>query len=264
MSLLGLLLREAVADERLGFSPCQGVRILTRHPAERPTATAGQVNRIAERISRHSDQVLVITAAYTGMRWGELAGLAKKNTHLGDCLIRIHPEHGALHEVRGTLYLGPPKTTAAVRDIHLPPFLTELLQTVIDSHDHPLVFCGARGAFLRRSSMSRRAWRPAVNGDPATRTPPIIENLHLHDLRHTHKTWLIENDIPRSSPSPQTRPPPTRRPRRLQPRHPRHDRPHHQQPPSTLGSHPHRRQPPPPASRGLTAPHAHSGRAGAP
>jgi integrase len=99
MSLLSLLLREAVADRRIGFNPGHGIRVTTGHRLERTPATAQQINRITERIRRRSDQILVITAAYTGMRWGELAGLAKANTHLGDGHISIHPEVGALHEV---------------------------------------------------------------------------------------------------------------------------------------------------------------------
>jgi len=195
-SLLGLLMREAVADRRIGFNPCQGIRVMTGPRVERTPATAEQINRITARIDRRSDQILVITAAYTGMRWGELSGLAKANTHLGDGLISVDPDKGALDEVRGQLYLGPPKSAAAVRDVHLPPFLITLLQEVIDSHDHDMVFCGARGAWLRRSAMSRRVWRPAVNGDPQAGNGPILEGMHFHDTRHTHKTWLIEDDIP--------------------------------------------------------------------
>ncbi len=65
---------------------------------------------------------------------------------------------------------------------------------MIDSHDHDLVFCGARGAWLRRSAMARRVWRPAVDGTATT--GPILDGMHFHDTRHTHKTWLIEDDIP--------------------------------------------------------------------
>jgi hypothetical protein len=42
--------------------------------------------------------VLLITAAYTGARWGELAGLQRRNTHLNDARIVIDPHIGALHE----------------------------------------------------------------------------------------------------------------------------------------------------------------------
>lgn len=200
MALFGLLMREAVAERRVPHNPCHGVKVLTRRPAERPHATAAQVNTIASRIDRFSDQILVVTAAYTGMRWGELAGLARTNTHLDDGLLRIDPKVGALHEVGGDLYLGPPKTPDSARDIHLPPFLINLLHRVLDSHDHEQVFCGARGGLLRRSAMSRRVFGPAVNGNQRNNLPPnlppIIAGMHFHDLRHTHKTWLIEDDIP--------------------------------------------------------------------
>ncbi|MEU5931121.1 tyrosine-type recombinase/integrase [Micromonospora sp. NPDC047187] len=26
--------------------------------------------------------------------------------------------------------------------------------------------------------------------------PPVLPGMHFHDLRHTHKTWLIEDGIP--------------------------------------------------------------------
>jgi len=196
MSLLSLLMREAVHERRIGHNPCHGVRVSTRRPAERPHATPAQVNQIVARVRRLDEQVLVIAAAYTGMRWGELVGLARANTDLDRGLIRVHPDVGALHEVAGRLYLGPPKTTDSARDIHLPPFLTHLLRQVLDGHDHDQVFTGAHGGFLRRSNFSRRTFGPAVNGNPADATAPVLAGMHFHDLRHTHKTWLIEDDIP--------------------------------------------------------------------
>src|SRR5947207_1326404 len=70
MALLSMLMREAVADRRIGHNPCHNIRVTTGRAPERPTATAAQVNQITSRISRFDEQVLVITAAYTGMRWG--------------------------------------------------------------------------------------------------------------------------------------------------------------------------------------------------
>jgi integrase len=90
MTLFSLLMREAVADRRIGYNPCTGVKVVTRRAPERPHATPTQVNAIATRINRRADQILVITAAYTGMRWGELVGLARVNTHLGEGFLRVH------------------------------------------------------------------------------------------------------------------------------------------------------------------------------
>jgi integrase len=196
MALLSMLLREAVADRRIGTNPCHQLKITNGRAAERPHATPEQVNQIVERIRRFDEQVLVLTAAYTGMRWGELIGLARANTHLDTGIIRIHPEVGAMHEVSGKLFLGPPKTRDSARDVHLPPFLTHLIRQVLDGHDRDQVFVGAHGRYLRRSNINRRVWTPAVNGDPDHDIPAIIHGMHFHDLRHTHKTWLIEDDIP--------------------------------------------------------------------
>ena len=99
MTLFGLLMREAVADRRIPHNPCHGIRVVTQRPADRPDATTDQVNQIAARIARPTDRLLVVTAAYTGMRWGEVAGLARANTHLDDGLLRVDPPVGALHEV---------------------------------------------------------------------------------------------------------------------------------------------------------------------
>jgi integrase len=196
VSLLSMLLREAVADRRIPFNPCHGVRIVTGPRAERPHATTGQVHAIADGVRLTSDRTLIITAAYTGMRWGELTGLARTNTHLDDGLLRVDPELGALHEVGGKLYLGPPKTRDSARDILIPEFLIDLLQDLLHSHDEEQLFTGERGGFLRRSTFNRRMWQPAVNGNARRGRPAVLPGMHFHDLRHTHKTWLIEEDIP--------------------------------------------------------------------
>jgi integrase len=196
ITVLSMVLQEAVEDRRIPFNPCRGVRVTTGGRPERPHATTEQVAAIATRMRRPVDELIVITAAYTGMRWGELTGLARDNVDLDAANIFVHPDVGALHEVDGHLYLGPPKTPDSVRHIPLPPFLVNLLNQSLAGHHHPMVFPGARGGFQRRSNFNRRAWTPAVAGDPDQGVPPILPGMHFHDLRHTHKTWLIEDGIP--------------------------------------------------------------------
>ncbi|SBT65669.1 Site-specific recombinase XerD [Micromonospora sediminicola] len=194
--VLSMILQEAVEDRRLPFNPCRGIRIPKGIRAERPHATAEQVAAIVARQARPSDGLMILTAAYTGMRWGEIAGLHRDNLDLTLGSIYIHPDVGALHEVEGKLYLGPPKTNDSVRHIRLPRFLTNLVTTHLANHPHHTVFPGARGYHQRRSNFNRRAWTPAVAGKLERGTPPILPGMHFHDLRHTHKTWLIEDGIP--------------------------------------------------------------------
>jgi integrase len=170
LGLLSMILGDAVEDRRIPTNPCRRLRAATPPRPEPPWATAEQVLAIAGRTAA-ADQALIITAAYTGMRWGELAGLQRHNCKLA-----------------GNLELGPPKTAAAVRDILLPPFLVDLLRQHLTRHDHPHVFIGRDGGLLRRSNFHRRTWRPATDGNPRTNLPPLIPGMHFHDLRHTHKT----------------------------------------------------------------------------
>jgi hypothetical protein len=66
MSLFSMLMREAVADRRIGHNPCHNIRITTSRAPERPAATAAQVNTITSRIGRFDEQVLVITPRTPG------------------------------------------------------------------------------------------------------------------------------------------------------------------------------------------------------
>jgi integrase len=191
LMVTNLVLNEAVQDRRIAFNPGHGVRVGGDPAPERPHATPAQVAQIAGRVPRRADQLLITAAAYTGLRWGELAGLDRGNVNLHDAVIHVHPRVGALHEVSGKLFLGPPKTRDSVRPVALPPFLVDQLRELLDSHDHPTVFCGHRGSWQRRGNFARRAWRPAVNAQPV-----LVPGMHFHDLRHSHKTWLIEDGIP--------------------------------------------------------------------
>ncbi|MDU0292379.1 hypothetical protein [Saccharothrix longispora] len=102
---------------------------------------------------------------------------------------------GALHEFDGRLVLGPPKTKASARTVHLPPFLVDRLTFHRSQQDHEFVFTGANGGLHRRSNFRRRVWLPLVEGDPVRGWAPILPGMHFHDLRHTHKTWLIGDGV---------------------------------------------------------------------
>ncbi len=77
-------------------------------------ATAGHVLAIAERAGERSGRrayAMVILRVFTGMRWGKITGLARVNCHTEAGYLLIDPEAGALHEMNGTMWLGPRKAT---------------------------------------------------------------------------------------------------------------------------------------------------------
>ncbi|WP_189135454.1 tyrosine-type recombinase/integrase [Wenjunlia tyrosinilytica] len=202
--LFAMLMGDAVDNDLLTTNPVRPRRRgrgRLEPRRERLWADEHQVLAIAHRILRLSSRnqcLLVITAAYTGMRWGELAGLHRENLDLTQGLIHITADAGALHEVNGHLTLGHPKTHSSVRTITLPPFLTELLTADLAASTRPFVFTTIRGKHLRRSGFQRRLWAPAVSGGRHLNETwtPVRQGLTFHGLRHSHKTWLIEDGVP--------------------------------------------------------------------
>jgi integrase len=123
--LFSMIIGEAVDEGIIASNPCRRLRISFGEPPERPHAATDEVDALAGRMTPDNG-LMTITAAYTGLRWGELAGLQWSRTYLGeDPRIHVDPSFGALHEIRGRLEPGPPKSPASVRVVHLPPFLAE-------------------------------------------------------------------------------------------------------------------------------------------
>ena len=216
VKLLSLLLSDAADDRRIAVNPLlasrrrRGRRSRER-VKERPWATHEQVLAIADNAAQlpaagPAAALLIVTAGWTGARWGELTGLQRHNLHLDPTgqtpsELVIDPDIGALHETTTSLTLGPPKTPESARSIKLPAFLVPLLEAHLTTHSHTHVFVGLHGGLHRRSNFSRRATRPATDGtehrpQPAVRVPPVLPGLTFHGFRHSHKTWMIADQIP--------------------------------------------------------------------
>lgn len=185
VTLLSSILGEAVDDELLTANPVRRLRVPGKAD-EREAATAAQVARIAE-LTGHAE-LMVLTAAYSGLRWGEITGLTGDRIDTEAATLTVTADYGSLHEVAGVLSMGPPKSRAAVRTVHLNRSLNERLTEHLQAVADGPVFTTARGGLYRRSNFNRRVWRPAADA--------VIQGFHFHDLRHTHKTWMIEDGVP--------------------------------------------------------------------
>ena len=207
-NLLSMIFADAVDQRLIPANPIhkhrrRGRRSRQLRP-ERIWATPEQVLRVANQAGMLGGPIarlLIITAGWTGCRWGELAGLHRRNVDLHRGVITVDAWHGALHESNGQRWIGPPKTASSARRIHLPPFLVELLRKHLDSHPHEYVFTTESGTWLWRSTFARRILRPAADGNldignPTVRTYPTCPGLTFHGLRHSHNTWMITDDIP--------------------------------------------------------------------
>ncbi|MCW2888067.1 MAG: site-specific integrase [Streptosporangiaceae bacterium] len=143
-----------------------------------------EVYQLAEAIAPHF-RALVLLATFGNMRWGELAGLRRRNLDLDARTVRINE---TVYEL-GALVKGTPKSEASKRKIVIPDLIIADLRAHLENYSAPgpggLVFVGLRGNQLRRSNFSK-PWALALA------KAGLPQELHLHDLRHTGNTFAAE------------------------------------------------------------------------
>jgi integrase len=173
----------AVESDLIPRSPCRGIRLPQSLPTEMRFLTTEEVSFLADAIDPQY-RAFVLTAAYTGCRFGELAGLRH---HRLDLERRTLTVAESLAEVNGYVHITPPKTIAGRRRIALPGGLCDELAEhlkVWPPNPDGLVFTAQRGGPLLNRNFRDRIWMPAVRAS-------VGEPMRFHDLRHTHAAILI-------------------------------------------------------------------------
>ena len=181
--LLGQVFEAAVTSDLIGRSPCRGVNLPPIPREEMRFLTVDEIEALAAAIDPRY-RVLVLTGAWTGLRFGEAAGLEAGGL---DLLRRRLTVTQTLSDVAGELIVGPPKTDAARRTITLPAFLADELGAHLGQYHSgtsDFVFTSSEGTPLRRTNFRRRDWLPAVRAS-------VGLPMRFHDLRHSHVALLI-------------------------------------------------------------------------
>lgn len=182
------VLGAAVRDRLIGTSPCVDVKLPRARGNEiTEVLTTDHVLALAEAMPARYG-ALVVTAAGTGLRPGELAGLAVDRV---DFLRRSMRVDQQLVRVRGRgVDLGPLKTPASYRTVPLGQVVTEALAEHLAVRpaegEHRLIFTNERGAPIQQYPFSVVFGRARERaGLPEWATP--------HDLRHYFASLLIRS-----------------------------------------------------------------------
>jgi integrase len=123
------MLDDAVKGSRLPRNPAAGVDLPKLPPTERRYLSHEQRDDLAERCGPY--RTLVLTLAYTGIRWSEAAGL---RVHRIDMLRRRIEVAEAVVDVNGLLVFGTPKNHQA-RSVPLARFLVDDLAVQLARQD---------------------------------------------------------------------------------------------------------------------------------
>lgn len=180
--LLAAALMSAVDNGLIPISPCRKVKLPRLTSPEMRILEPPEIDTLAAEIDDQY-RAMVLGAAYTGLRFGELCALRRE--HL-DFLRRSVRVEASLSEVRGEFVFKAPKSKASRRTVSVPGFLVEELAQYLATYPDTsgLVFSATMGGPIRRTNFRRRIWKPAVRtsvGEPCT----------FHDLRHSHAAILI-------------------------------------------------------------------------
>ena len=190
MRWVRLTLNHAIRDRRILASPADGLVLPKARRTDMRLLNATQVSQLATALPDRYGSLATV-AAYTGLRWGELAGLQIPDIDMDRRRLTVKT---SLIEASGQLpILGSPKTAASERTITLPKIVIDTFTRHLDTHPptDTTIWTTERGGFLRRGTFGR-IWRAAVADSVGT-------PCRIHDLRHTHAAWLIsEGEHPKS------------------------------------------------------------------
>jgi integrase len=163
----------------LAADPTAGVMVQTPIRRVGRFLTAAQVQTLAEACGR--DAVVIRVLAFTGIRWGEMAGLRVRDLDVERGRLTVAR---SVSELGGVLTVSPKPKNRRSREVGVPPLLLAELAALAEGRpgDDPLL--PARRGGIRRYSRFYNRWRQVVDrlgwGD-----------LRPHDLRHTAASLAI-------------------------------------------------------------------------
>jgi integrase len=195
VALLSESLSAAVDAGVLPANPAARLKLPKGRVAQERYLTQDEFDAVVAHLGTVNDQVIVSVLVFTGVRWGELAGLHWHRVDLERRMLVVAETYDeGSHEI-----VALPKGKQP-RYVPIPPWLVAWLQELSEESRHEsscglphtegrcrsgLVFTSRRGKALHHSNFTRRVWTPAVELSG-------IGHTRIHDLRHTYASWLLQ------------------------------------------------------------------------
>ncbi len=172
------ILRAAAAAKLIREAPITGIELPACERRRERFLNEAEIDKLMECLAPNY-RPLVLTAAWTGLRWGELSGLRREYLDLSEAQLQVRTvlTRFGLKDC--------PKSDSGRRTIGLPGSVVVTLKDYLsDAPTSEYVFTSRSGAMLRESNFRRRHWNPAVEAAG-------LQPLTFHDLRHSHVALLI-------------------------------------------------------------------------
>lgn len=201
-SLLAQIMQAAVEGEIITRNPVRGVRAAKGTAQQMTFLTPAEFTALATHCP--PEALPLITFLYgTGMRWGEATALTWADLDLEATVPTANVWRTWKRDERGRAVLGTTKTRRSQRKVSLPREVVDLLPAPGAGGDFVFTSFGQRaGAIVHRASFYKMVWKPlvAAANDPAACAKlgvrPLGKRPRMHDLRHSHASWLISQNLP--------------------------------------------------------------------
>lgn len=175
---LASALKRAVAELRIPFNPCSGIRLPRSEKAEMAFLSLAEYRSVHDAIAPEHKVFLEFLVS-SGCRWSEATALKPSDVNRSSCTVRISRAWKQLPSGAG-FEIGPPKTPRSVRTINVP-------KEVLDQLDYSGSYLFGGEEPLRVEHWRHNVWRPAVKH--------LDKHVRIHDLRHTCVSWMIAANV---------------------------------------------------------------------
>jgi integrase len=186
-ALLRTILGSAFDDDMITSNPCRirGASQTRRQHRIEP-ATLDQLQAIIDNLPQRY-LLMILLASWCALRFGELTELRRGDVDLRGGKINVSR---GVTWVKGKPIVGPPKSSAGVRTVAIPPHLIPAIRQHLADHvawgRDALLFATAHGEQIRRGGAFQKHWERArkAAGRP---------DLRFHDLRHSGAVWAAQS-----------------------------------------------------------------------
>lgn len=181
--LLSTVLAAAVEAGHINANPARGVDLPSDAETREMTfLTHNEFTLLLSAVAEYY-RPLVAFLAGTGARWGEVTALTWGDIDLDSTTPSVRISR-AWKKGESAPYLGTTKTRRGRRTVTLPASVVELLRPLRGAWDER-VFTTVQGKRLQSQHFHDRVWSRAITRSQIGKRPRV------HDLRHSHASWLI-------------------------------------------------------------------------
>jgi integrase len=193
-SLASSLMADAIDARLVSYNPFRGAvaTLPTTKHEEMVFLSRPEFDAFLPFVDLHY-RPLVQTLALTGTRWSEATALEIGNLDLAGRRLTVVQAWKRTPE--SYFELGEPKSARSRRTISIPPSLARTLEPLVEGRAAgEFVFRSMQDRPVRHANFRERVWLPAIKA--AQEKKVMTKQPRIHDLRHSHASWLIAARVP--------------------------------------------------------------------